>query len=148
MRRSAAAGAELNSRGAVPAAGWQFSLKYRDFIFFNKDGNVLNQSVLNSVLHRIMRDRNDEILDKRSVDDDSDFVLLPNFTCHILRHSFATRLCESGVSLKVIQSVLGHADITTTMNIYVDVTEDLKKKEIAYFSDYITTGKGRESAEI
>ena len=60
-------------------------------------------------------------------------------SCHILRHTFATRLCESGINLKVIQSVLGHADVSTTMNIYVDVTSSLKKKEIAAFGDYLAS---------
>lgn len=58
---------------------------------------------------------------------------------HILRHTFATRLCESGANLKFIQSILGHADVSTTMNIYVDVTDALKKKEITAFDDYMTT---------
>lgn len=84
-----------------------------------------------------MRDCNDEVLEKCG--SDSDPVLLPHFSGHILRHTFATRLCESGINLKVIQSVLGHADVSTTMNIYVDVTNSLKKKEIAAFDDYMAT---------
>lgn len=50
---------------------------------------------------------------------------------------FATRLCESGTNIKVIQDVLGHADVSTTMNIYVDVTNELKKNELKSFSAYM-----------
>lgn len=64
-------------------------------------------------------------------------ILLPRFSCHILRHSFATRLCEAGVNIKVIQDVLGHADIGTTMNIYADATEDMKVREIGAFDEYM-----------
>ena len=85
----------------------------------------------------MMRDCNDEILEKYGAD--SDPVLLPQFSCHILRHTFATRLCESGANLKFIQRILGHADVSTTMNIYVDVADALKKKEITAFDDYMTT---------
>ena len=58
-----------------------------------------------------------------------DPLLLPHFSCHILRHSFTTRMCEAGVNIKVIQDALGHSDISTTLNIYADVTKELKKKE-------------------
>lgn len=51
--------------------------------------------------------------------------------------TFATRLCESGTNIKVIQDVLGHADVSTTMNIYVDVTNELKKNELKSFSAYM-----------
>lgn len=47
-----------------------------------------------------------------------------------LRHTFATRLCENGVNIKVIQELLGHSDFSTTMDIYTDVTKDLKEREI------------------
>ena len=108
---------------------------YDDFIFINRDGQVQHQGTLNKALRRIIRDCNDEVLEKYGID--SDPVLLPHFSCHILRHTFATRLCESGVNLKVIQDVLGHADIETTANIYIDVTKELKKKEIAANGSYI-----------
>ena len=38
-------------------------------------------------------------------------------------------MVEAGVNIKVIQDALGHKDIQTTMNIYADVTRELKKSE-------------------
>ena len=57
-------------------------------------------------------------------------VLLPPFSCHSLRHSFATRLCEAGVNVKLVQSILGHVDISTAIEIYQDATKELQDREI------------------
>ena len=43
---------------------------------------------------------------------------------------------EMGVNIKVIQDVLGHKDISTTMDIYTDVTKDLKRREFNSLTDY------------
>ena len=51
--------------------------------------------------------------------EDREPVLLPHFSAHNLRHTFCTRLCENESNLKVIQSVMGHSDIQTTMDIYL-----------------------------
>lgn len=47
---------------------------------------------------------------------------------HDLRHTFASLLIEADVSMKVIQELLGHSTITTSMDIYTHVS-DRKKEE-------------------
>ena len=44
-------------------------------------------------------------------------------TAHQLRHGNATIMLEAGLDAKDRQALLGHADITTTQNIYTDVSE-------------------------
>lgn len=48
---------------------------------------------------------------------------------HSIRHSYATRLFEMDISIKTVQSLMGHSDMDTTMNIYTHVMRD-KKMEI------------------
>ena len=112
---------------------------FTDFIFVNRFGNTQHQGTLNKALRRIIRDCNQEILDKTK--DKDNVILLPNFSCHTLRHTFTTRLCESGINIKVIQSVLGHADVSTTLDIYADVTKELKNAEMQTFDDFMNKKK-------
>ena len=102
---------------------------YSDFVFVNRFGDPQHQGTLNKALRRIIRDCNDSLLAKG----DASCVLLPHFSCHSLRHTFATRMCEAGVNIKVIQDTLGHSDVSTTLNIYADATKELKKSEFNNF---------------
>ena len=106
---------------------------YSDFIFVNRFGQPQHQGTLNKALRRIIRDCNDEVLQQGKRNP----VLLPPFSCHILRHTFTTRMCEAGVNIKVIQDTLGHADVSTTLNIYADATRDMKKNAFAGFENYL-----------
>jgi len=105
---------------------------YTDFVFLNRFGNPQHQGTLNKALKRIVRDCNDAIL----LEGKKNPVLLPYFSCHSLRHTFATRLCEAGVNVKVIQDILGHADVSTTLDIYAEATQDLKESEMASFEQF------------
>lgn len=109
---------------------------FHDFIFINRFGHVQHQGTLNKAIKRIIRDANFDALEKNPSINNAD--LLPNFSCHTLRHTFTTRLIESGMNVKVIQEALGHSDIQTTLNIYADVTKELKKQQFAQLNDFIT----------
>ena len=97
------------------------------FVFCNRFGEVPNPQSVNSAIKRITNSYNaEEILNAKK--EKREPLLLPNFSCHHLRHTFCTRLCENETNLKVIQSIMGHRNIETTMDVYAEAT-DRKKKE-------------------
>lgn len=49
---------------------------------------------------------------------------------HALRHSFATRCIELGMDYKTLSEILGHANVSTTMNLYVHSSLTQKKKQM------------------
>ncbi|MBE6263527.1 MAG: site-specific integrase [Prevotella sp.] len=53
---------------------------------------------------------------------------IPNLKFHGLRHSFATRCIESQCDYKTVSVILGHANISTTLNLYVHPNMEQKKK--------------------
>lgn len=78
----------------------------RDFVFINfRTGEPAKNSSYDTHLYKLC----DEAKIKR-------------FCMHALRHTYATRAIESGVMPKVLQELLGHSSIKTTMDCYVHVT--------------------------
>lgn len=97
------------------------------FIFCNKNGMLHKPSVINHAIRRIYEAYNAEEIIKAKRENRPP-VLIPKFSCHHIRHTFCTRFCENETNLKVIQSIMGHANIETTMDIYAEAT-DTKKIE-------------------
>ncbi len=116
---------------------------YTDFIFLNRNGEVYTHSALNKAIKRIIRDCNDE----QFLKDENPDVLLPDFSCHSLRHTFTTRMCEAGTNIKLMQDILGHQDISTTLNIYADATKDLRDKEVAGLEEFFSMERPRQTSE-
>ena len=104
------------------------------FIFQNRFGNVLHQQGLNAAIRRITADYNHEE-ELKAKKEKREPLILPHFSCHHLRHTFATRFCENETNLKVIQSVMGHANIETTMDIYAEATEAKKQEAMKNLSE-------------
>lgn len=99
---------------------------YHDFVFVNQNGNLYTDNTLNRALKRIRLACNAEEAAKAEKEN-RDAVKIPHFSVHNLRHTFCTRFCENETNVKVIQEIMGHADISTTMNIYAEATEEKKK---------------------
>ena len=65
-----------------------------------------------------------------------DGLYYARFVCmHALRHTYATRAIESGMQPKVLQKLLGHASIKTTMDKYVHVTDDSLFQAVRQFEE-------------
>ncbi len=103
---------------------------YSGFIFKAERGGVFTPVVLNKILVRIIRDYNageEELAKKQHRTPE----LLPHFSVHNLRHTFCTRFCENETNLKIIQEIMGHANISTTMDVYNEATMEQKKTSFA-----------------
>lgn len=92
------------------------SFEFADHVFLNRNGKLLPNSNYDRYLEKIC--------DKAGIE---------KISMHTLRHTFATRCIESGMKPKTLQKILGHANISMTMDLYVHVTEDEKEKEMQQF---------------
>ena len=103
------------------------------FIFQNANGNPMCEQNINDAIKRILNAYNteEEILAKK---ENRDPLIIPHFSCHHLRHTFCTRYCENEPNVKVIQAIMGHKNIKTTLEIYADATIEKKQESIENFS--------------
>lgn len=107
-----------------------------EFVFVTRSGSMLVPSY-GSVITRYIREAYNKGETARAEKEDRDPVLLPQFTPHSLRHTFCTRLCEQGMNIKVVQYVMGHEDIATTMNIYNEATGNFVNEEFVKYDGAI-----------
>ena len=98
-----------------------------DLVFCSSKGTIIEATTVNRYLNQII---------KRAG--------LEKFSMHTLRHTFATRMMEAGVSAKVVQEMLGHKDVALTLNTYTHVNMDTAHREIAKINDLIDTRDGQD----
>lgn len=103
---------------------------YSGFVFTNRCGYVHNPQTINRAIKRIYTACNEQEIERAKIEHRQP-VLIPHFSVHNLRHTFCTRFCENETDLKIIQEIMGHSDITTTMNIYNEATKERKQESFA-----------------
>lgn len=101
---------------------------YTDFVFLNTTGQVYTNAFLYDSIRGIVESYNREEF-ARANREGCQPEYMPKISAHIFRHTFCTRLCEQGINLKVLQDVMGHRNIRTTMEVYARATRD-KKLEV------------------
>ena len=95
------------------------SLCMRDLVFINwRTGEAAKNSSYDTHLYKLC-----------------DEAGIEKFCMHALRHTYATRAIECGVQPKVLQKLLGHASIKTTMDRYVHVTDDTMFQAVRQFQN-------------
>jgi len=99
--------------------------KTSEFIFPDTNGEYQDPDNFNRMFVRLLKRINRTVEDCHKIRE-----LSP----HCCRHTFATHLSKNGVDIKTIQSILGHADISMTGNIYTHSTASGLKKALEGFN--------------
>jgi integrase len=89
-----------------------FPMKYKDSVFIDENGLIKYGSYDNALSYFCRK------------------IGIKHITMHNLRHTFATRCISAGMKPKTLQTILGHASIDVTMDLYVHTSEEDKFKEL------------------
>lgn len=108
-----------------------------DFLFLY-NGKFVGHNTINTHFKKICKDANIRVVTTKKKKKDK-YVNLKTSTVntHMLRHTFATRCIESGMSAVVLSKLLGHADIETTLNTYTSVFNKFKEDELKKTEIYL-----------
>lgn len=108
---------------------------YNGFIFTSKSGRPLQPSAVNNALYNMVDAFNKKEKEKASKEHRKP-EFLPTVSAHTLRHTGCTRMAERGMDVKVLQYIMGHANIAVTMEVYNHITEQERiEKEIIKMED-------------
>lgn len=83
-------------------------------LIVNKNGDILTMQAFSRTFDRILREA--------GIDTAGGVGL------HALRHTFATKLFESGIEVKVVSTILGHSSTAVTYNTYIHILDKIKAK--------------------
>lgn len=92
---------------------------YSHFVFLNQKGYPMTGAYYTSTFGNLVKKYNKNHEDK-----------LPNITPHILRHTFCTRLANKNMNPKSLQYIMGHSNISITLNLYAHASLDGVKAEM------------------
>ncbi|MFR5766171.1 MAG: tyrosine-type recombinase/integrase [Clostridia bacterium] len=97
----------------------------KDNMLFLYNDHYISHSVANSRLKRILKSTLG--------------MEVKDISTHSLRHTFATRCIEAGMSAVVLQRLIGHTDISITLNTYTSVFNRFKESELEKVMEYYKT---------
>lgn len=116
-----------NSRAVLEEYIDKYIPNPKNLLFYDlKADKIITTNQVNSEFQRVCKKHN--IIDK---------TVKGSVSQHSLRHTYATRCIEGGMPAKVLQKILGHQDIKTTLNTYCDAFEKYQKENIEIVDKYL-----------
>ena len=102
------------------------SNKDSGLLFKSSNNKLITTNQVNYVYAKVLNDHN--------IVDSSEYGKVD---LHSLRHSFATRCIEAGMPAKILQKILGHTDISITLNVYCSVFDKYSNEHLAVADEYM-----------
>lgn len=89
-------------------------------LFLSENGNYVDPRNVNRVMKKILKDKWN----------------ITDISTHSLRHTYGTRCIEAGMSAVALQRLMGHNDVSVTLNTYTSVFNKYKKEELEKVNNY------------
>lgn len=102
---------------------------YSNFVFMSKNGRPIAPNGFNNAMKNIVNAYN-KAEQEKAVEEKRPPVLIPHISAHTFRHTGCTRMAESGMNVKVLQYIMGHSNISVTMDVYSHAQEENITNEI------------------
>lgn len=113
---------------------WRASEELGDLVFVSGMGSPCSRYIVQKEINKVVK----RINERNALEAVKSGVKIDTFRHahpHLFRHTFATRCFESGIEPKVVQALMGHSNISTTLNIYTHVLEEKRMQEVAKFGN-------------
>jgi len=114
------------------------NLNIYNLIFIQPNGNLISVPNMNNRFKRICKNANIGVVPyiiKRGNKEIHSSI--STYNQHMLRHTYATRMIESGVPAEVLQKLLGHKNIRTTIDTYTTIFDKFKREQLDKYIEYI-----------
>lgn len=114
------------------------TLNINNLLFIQPNGQLYTVSDMNSRFKRICTNANLGVVPyiikrgKKEINSKTS-----TYNQHMLRHTYATRCIESGMPAEVLQKLLGHKDIQTTINTYTTIFDKFKNEQVDKYVEYM-----------
>ena len=96
------------------------ALSSNQLIFSNKDNGYITPTAIINPMNRIIKGSN-----------------LPHITVHGLRHTYATLAAQGGMSVKQLQTQLGHSKVEITLDVYTSITDEQRKENASQYTSFV-----------
>lgn len=117
---------------------WRARPELGDLVFTSTVGSPVTRYVIVHDINKVVQNINLKEISK-AFRENREPVLFEHLHPHAFRHTFATRCFEKGLDPLFVQSIMGHANYSTTVS-YTHVLEDLRQREVAKVGNFLESG--------